>query len=354
MLSSRVRHLVAVAGGDIDVLGVLLDRRSSGSALAFVVCHLIGRAYGRTVLIWFGKYLGVRAEQIHKIMDMFHQAEWFVIPFFAGSNVVAAISGITRVSCASSGGAAVDRARRAARVLVDRRPHRRRPDRHRARLPQQVPDAGADRLGRAHRSSSSASTSVAVGTSSCEHARVGGMATVTLRGNPIHTSGELPEVGSQAPDFTVTGGDLGDITLDDVRRQEPDPEHLPQRRHRRRARRARGRSTSAPPAVTTPSCCASRRICRSRSAASAVRRGSRTSRPARVPQLVPRRLRRADRGRSDAGLAARSSCRRPTARSSTPNWCPRSPRNPTTTQPRRARLTVVERLAALTPPPSSR
>jgi len=40
------------------------------------------------------------------------------------------------------------------------------------------------------------------------------MATVTLRGNPIHTSGELPAVGSQAPDFTVTGGDLSDVTLD--------------------------------------------------------------------------------------------------------------------------------------------
>ena len=59
---------------------------------------LIGRAYGRTVLTWFGKYLGVRAEQIHKIMDMFHHAEWFVIPFFVGSNIVAAISGIARVS----------------------------------------------------------------------------------------------------------------------------------------------------------------------------------------------------------------------------------------------------------------
>jgi thiol peroxidase len=40
------------------------------------------------------------------------------------------------------------------------------------------------------------------------------MATVNLRGNPIHTSGELPEVGSPAPDFTVTGGDLSDVTLD--------------------------------------------------------------------------------------------------------------------------------------------
>jgi thiol peroxidase len=40
------------------------------------------------------------------------------------------------------------------------------------------------------------------------------MATVTLRGNPIQTSGELPEVGSQAPAFTVTGSDLSDVTLD--------------------------------------------------------------------------------------------------------------------------------------------
>jgi thiol peroxidase len=39
------------------------------------------------------------------------------------------------------------------------------------------------------------------------------MATVTLRGNEIHTNGELPAVGSQAPDFTVTGGDLGDVSL---------------------------------------------------------------------------------------------------------------------------------------------
>jgi hypothetical protein len=28
---------------------------------------------------------------------MFHRAEWFVIPFFVGSNIVAAISGIVRV-----------------------------------------------------------------------------------------------------------------------------------------------------------------------------------------------------------------------------------------------------------------
>lgn len=41
------------------------------------------------------------------------------------------------------------------------------------------------------------------------------MATVTLRGNPIHTVGELPAVGSQAPDFLVTGAGLADVKLSD-------------------------------------------------------------------------------------------------------------------------------------------
>ncbi len=39
------------------------------------------------------------------------------------------------------------------------------------------------------------------------------MAEVTLRGNPIHTSGELPSVGDAAPGFSVVGADLGEIDL---------------------------------------------------------------------------------------------------------------------------------------------
>jgi len=46
------------------------------------------------------------------------------------------------------------------------------------------------------------------------------MATVTLRGNDIHTNGELPALGSEAPDFTVTGGDLGDVTLSSLAGQK--------------------------------------------------------------------------------------------------------------------------------------
>ena len=45
------------------------------------------------------------------------------------------------------------------------------------------------------------------------------MAQVTLRGNPIATSGELPAVGSEAPDFTLTTSDLGSVSLGDLRGQ---------------------------------------------------------------------------------------------------------------------------------------
>ena len=39
------------------------------------------------------------------------------------------------------------------------------------------------------------------------------MATITIEGNEIHTSGELPAVGSTAPDFKLTTADLADVSL---------------------------------------------------------------------------------------------------------------------------------------------
>ncbi|HEX5254160.1 MAG TPA: thiol peroxidase [Mycobacterium sp.] len=38
------------------------------------------------------------------------------------------------------------------------------------------------------------------------------MAQITLRGNPINTVGELPAVGSKAPAFSLTGGDLAAVS----------------------------------------------------------------------------------------------------------------------------------------------
>jgi thiol peroxidase len=39
------------------------------------------------------------------------------------------------------------------------------------------------------------------------------MATITLKGNAIHTNGDLPAVGSAAPDFHLVDKDLNDVKL---------------------------------------------------------------------------------------------------------------------------------------------
>ncbi|MCB1193242.1 MAG: thiol peroxidase [Leptospiraceae bacterium] len=39
------------------------------------------------------------------------------------------------------------------------------------------------------------------------------MAQITFKGNKIHTSGELPMVGEEAPDFLLTGSDLQDVSI---------------------------------------------------------------------------------------------------------------------------------------------
>ena len=41
------------------------------------------------------------------------------------------------------------------------------------------------------------------------------MATITLGGNPIHTSGELPQINTQAPDFSLVKTDLSTVSLND-------------------------------------------------------------------------------------------------------------------------------------------
>lgn len=43
------------------------------------------------------------------------------------------------------------------------------------------------------------------------------MAKITLKGSPINTNGELPKVGSQAPDFKLVDTDLNDRSLADYK-----------------------------------------------------------------------------------------------------------------------------------------
>ena len=95
VLSSRNRYLALTlaAGVPVSTYVVIAFLRVG---TAFVVCHMIGRAYHDDAIGWFRKYLGVTPEAIGTFNRAFARAEWFLIPFFAGSNIVAALSGVHR------------------------------------------------------------------------------------------------------------------------------------------------------------------------------------------------------------------------------------------------------------------
>ena len=95
VLSSRNRYLALTlaAGVPVSTYVVIAFLRVGA---AFVVCHMIGRAYHDDAIGWFRKYLGVTHETIGTFNRGFARAEWFLIPFFAGSNIVAALSGVHR------------------------------------------------------------------------------------------------------------------------------------------------------------------------------------------------------------------------------------------------------------------
>lgn len=94
-LSSRNRYLVLALGADVSSVAYWI-LGSLRIAIAFVVCHLIGRAYADQALGWFIKYLGVTPEALDQFNRGFTKAEWVIIPFFSGSNLIAALSGVHR------------------------------------------------------------------------------------------------------------------------------------------------------------------------------------------------------------------------------------------------------------------
>ena len=96
-LSSRNRFLIAVVPTGIDwwVWALIACARLGAAAL---VCHMIGRIYGDQALRWFWRFLGMPPEQVSKFEKAFDNAEWFVVPFFVGSNIVWVLSGAARSS----------------------------------------------------------------------------------------------------------------------------------------------------------------------------------------------------------------------------------------------------------------
>jgi hypothetical protein len=95
VLSSRNRYLALTlaAGVPVSTYVVIAFLRVGA---AFLVCHMIGRAYHDDAIGWFRKYMGVTPETIGTFNRGFARAEWVLIPFFAGSNIVAALSGVHR------------------------------------------------------------------------------------------------------------------------------------------------------------------------------------------------------------------------------------------------------------------
>ena len=97
MLSSRNRYLiVTVPSGISPITWSLIAAARLGTAA--LVCHLVGRAYGDRALRWFWKFMGMPQEQVAKFEQSFAKAEWVLVPFFVGSNIVWVLSGAARTS----------------------------------------------------------------------------------------------------------------------------------------------------------------------------------------------------------------------------------------------------------------
>lgn len=94
-LSSRNRYLI-LARPEVDgpwLWGLVATVRLLAAA---AVCHAIGRCYGDRALRWFWRFLGMPAEQVARFEQQVDRAEWIVVPWFVGSNIVWALTGAAR------------------------------------------------------------------------------------------------------------------------------------------------------------------------------------------------------------------------------------------------------------------
>ena len=92
-LSSRNRYLALSLGADLPLISYWIIGPARIAA-AFLICHAIGRAYRTTALSWFTRYLGVDQISLDSFQRGFDRASIVIVPFFVGSNLVAALSGV--------------------------------------------------------------------------------------------------------------------------------------------------------------------------------------------------------------------------------------------------------------------
>ncbi len=96
-LSSRNRYLALALGADLPLISYWIIGPAR-IIVAFLICHMIGRAYRTTALDWFTRYLGVDPSSLDAFQRGFDRASIIVVPFFVGSNLVAALSGVRLMS----------------------------------------------------------------------------------------------------------------------------------------------------------------------------------------------------------------------------------------------------------------
>jgi membrane protein DedA with SNARE-associated domain len=97
MLSSRLRYLLLVTSKDISFaeFAIIGGLRLFAAAM---VCYALGWAFNTRVIWFFTRFLGMSRTQVTQMQDAFDKAKWIIVPWFAGSNVICAIAGITRLS----------------------------------------------------------------------------------------------------------------------------------------------------------------------------------------------------------------------------------------------------------------
>ena len=92
-MSARNRHLLVAVTNHIDALSYALVGFGR-MMLSAVVCYGLGRVFGDRTLGWLRRYLGVPQASIDQLERGFETASWALVPFFAGSNIVAMLAGL--------------------------------------------------------------------------------------------------------------------------------------------------------------------------------------------------------------------------------------------------------------------
>ena len=97
LLSSRNRYMVLTVPSGISVVTWSVVGAARLMAAA-IVCHMVGRCYGDRALRWFWRFLGMPQAQVKQFEQQVDRYEWFMVPFFVGSNIVWALTGAAKTT----------------------------------------------------------------------------------------------------------------------------------------------------------------------------------------------------------------------------------------------------------------